>query len=222
MIPPTKLIEGCKLLGLCLTLEQVQQFNKYAELLSEVNKKTNLTRITEQDTTEMHFLDSLLCCQAVDLTKVEKLLDVGTGAGFPGLVLKIAFPHLFVTLLDSNRKKIGFLDYCCSRLNLTGIKTVHAKATDPACQESLYKKFDLVTARAVANLTDLAKILLSFLGPDGVAVALKSENIDDELKSCQETLATLNARISRVVSSTIPNTSIVRKLVVLNHIIKKQ
>lgn len=162
-------------LNITLTSHQQFQLNKFYQLLIEWNKKINLTRITqEEDVYLKHFYDSLTIVKAVDLSKKETLCDVGSGAGFPGIVLKIVFPNLKVTLIDSLQKRVNYLNSIIKELDLTDIEAIHSRGED-------YKqKFDIVTARAVANIEKLLTYTMHLVSKEGMFIAMKG-NIDDEL-----------------------------------------
>ncbi len=162
-------------LNITLTSHQQFQLNKFYQLLIEWNKKINLTRITqEEDVYLKHFYDSLTIVKAIDLSKKETLCDVGSGAGFPGIVLKIVFPNLKVTLIDSLQKRVNYLNSIIKELDLTDIEAIHSRGED-------YKqKFDIVTARAVANIEKLLTYTMHLVSKDGMFIAMKG-NIDDEL-----------------------------------------
>lgn len=162
-------------LNITLTSHQQFQLNKFYQLLIEWNKKINLTRITqEEDVYLKHFYDSLTIVKAVNLSKKETLCDVGSGAGFPGIVLKIVFPNLKVTLIDSLQKRVNYLNSIIKELDLTDIEAIHSRGED-------YKqKFDIVTARAVANIEKLLTYTMHLVSKDGMFIAMKG-NIDDEL-----------------------------------------
>ena len=166
-------------LGIVLTKTQEEQLEKYYELLIETNKKVNLTRITNKEEVYLkHFYDSLTIARVEDLSKELNIIDIGTGAGFPGLVLKIVFPHLNITLLDSLEKRINFLDVVIKELKLTNIKTIHSRI------EEYNKEFDIVTSRAVAKTNILSELAINLVKKDGYYVFLKGD-IEEELKESQ-------------------------------------
>ena len=140
--------KDCKVLGVTLSDEQIRQFLKYFEMLVEWNEVMNLTAITEYDEVmKKHFVDSISLCKVYDVTQNKTVIDVGTGAGFPGLALKIAFPNLQVTLLDSLNKRINFLNEVISALGLTGVETIHCRAEDYAKPGKCREKYDLCVSR---------------------------------------------------------------------------
>ena len=148
-------------LDIVLDQEQIDQFDKYYEILVEWNKVMNLTGITEyQEVVEKHFLDSLSIVKVMDMDQAERVIDIGTGAGFPGIPLKIAFPKLDIVLLDSLNKRIRFLDHVIEELGLEGIRTIHGRAEDFARDGKYRERFDLCVSRAVANLSSLSEYCL--------------------------------------------------------------
>lgn len=162
-------------LGIEITNEQIEKLDKFYNLLIEWNEKINLTRITrKEDVYLKHFYDSLTITKVIDLNKVNTLCDVGTGAGFPGIVLKICFPHLKVTLVDALQKRVNYLNDIINKLELTDIKAIHSRGED------LSEQFDVVTARAVANIEKLLKYTMHLVNEDGQMIAMKG-NIDEEL-----------------------------------------
>lgn len=206
-------------LGIALTDKQKQQFDKFYELLVEWNKVMNLTGITEyEEVNEKHFVDSLSIVKALDMKSVKSVIDVGTGAGFPGIPLKIAFPHLKVVLLDSLNKRINFLNEVIAELGLTDIKTIHGRAEDYAKQTDYREKFDLCVSRAVANLSTLSEYCLPYVSIDGLFIPYKSGEIDEELENSKKAVKILGGKIDNVVKFQLPGTEIGRSFVKLRKI----
>ena len=206
-------------LGITLTDKQRQQFDKFYELLVEWNKVMNLTGITEyEEVNEKHFVDSLSIVKAINMENVKSVIDVGTGAGFPGIPLKIAFPHLKVVLLDSLNKRINFLNTVIAELGLTDIKTIHGRAEDYAKQTEYREKFDLCVSRAVANLSTLSEYCLPYVSVDGMFVPYKSGEIDEELENSKKAVKILGGKIENVVKFQLPGTEIGRSFVKIRKI----
>lgn len=203
-------------LGIYLTGSQIDQFLKYYELLIEKNRVINLTAITEyEDVLKKHFVDSVSLVMAMDLSKDLHVIDVGTGAGFPGLALKLAFPELKVTLLDSLNKRILFLNEIISELSLDGVETVHGRAEDLAKPGKLRESFDLCVSRAVANLSTLAEYCMPYVKVGGFFVSYKSEKISDELAAADNAVALLGGSIEKQVEFMLPDSDIYRNLVMI-------
>jgi len=203
-------------LGIALTSEQINQFLRYFELLVEWNGFMNLTAITEYDEVmKKHFVDSLSLIKTYDVSKKVKVIDVGTGAGFPGLALKIAYPNLQVTLLDSLNKRINFLNEVISQLGLSGVETVHGRAEDFAKPDKLRGKFDLCVSRAVANLSTLSEYCLPFVKVGGEFISYKSEKITEELSAAKNAISILGGKFDRSEEFTLPDSDIYRNLVVI-------
>lgn len=215
----SELKEDFRLLGVPLTDRQTEQLLTYYELLTEWNSFMNLTAITEyEEVVKKHFVDSVSLIQAYDLTKPVSVMDVGTGAGFPGLVLKIAFPNLRLTLLDSLNKRIRFLDEVIGRLALTGVETVHGRAEDLARPGKLREKYDLCVSRAVANLSTLSEYCLPFVRKGGCFVSYKSEKVSEEAKAAQKAISVLGGKVKGQVGFFLPNSDVYRNLFVIEKV----
>ena len=213
------LTEKVKELSIVLNDKQIQQFEQYYNILVEWNKVMNLTAITEyEEVVEKHFLDSLTIVNAIHVKKIETLIDVGTGAGFPGITLKIAFPHLKVTLLDSLNKRIKFLNEVINLLELNDIKAIHGRAEDYAKQAEYREQYDICVSRAVANLATLSEYCLPYVKVDGLFVPYKSGEIDEELKSSEKAVSILGGKVEEVVKFQLPGTDIGRSFVKIHKI----
>ena len=204
---------GAASVGVELNDTQIQQFIKYHEILVEWNSFMNLTGITEyEEVVQKHFVDSLVLCKAIDVNQVESLIDIGTGAGFPGIPLKIAYPHLKVTLLDSLQKRIKFLDEVVMQLGLTEVETIHGRAEDFAKPSMKRESYDVCVSRAVANLASLSEYCLPYVKVDGYFIPYKSGKIDEELLESKKSVFVLGGKIEDEVKFNLPDSDIYRCL----------
>lgn len=206
-------------LGIELTENQIEQFITYYEMLVEWNEFMNLTAITEYDEVmKKHFIDSISLIKAYDVSKEATVIDVGTGAGFPGLALKIAYPNLKVTLLDSLNKRIQFLNAVIEKLGLEGVETVHGRAEDFAKPDKLREKYDLCVSRAVANLSTLSEYCLPFVKVGGKFISYKSEKIAEEMVAAKNAIGLLGGKVENQVEFTLPDSDIYRNLFVIKKV----
>ena len=202
-------IEELKKLGITLNSNQLEQLNKYFELLVEYNKVMNLTGITEKDEVYLkHFYDSITLVKAIDLNNYESLCDIGTGAGFPGLVLKIVYPNLNVTLIDSLQKRINFLNTVIDELKLDRIETIHARIEEYGCSNR--EKFDIVTARAVASTNVLLEYSIPVVKKGGYFIPMKGK-IDSE-PSFENATKKLGCTLEDKIEFLLPYENSVRNL----------
>lgn len=218
------LYDRAKDLEIVLTKKQLDQFEKYYELLIEKNKVMNLTAITEPyDVIEKHFIDSLSIVKAISLEQMEQIhtvLDLGTGAGFPGIPLKIVFPDLKITLLDSLNKRIRFLNEVIEELELEQIEGIHGRAEDIAKKEEYREQYDLCVSRAVANLSTLGEYCVPFIHIGGLFVAYKGEKVDEEMQGVTKAFEALGACLEKVEQFQLPNTDMERKMVLVRKLRK--
>ena len=208
-----------KEIGLSLTDRQYEQFDQYYDILVEWNKVMNLTGITEyEEVNEKHFLDSLSIVKSCDMTKVSSLIDVGTGAGFPGIPLKIVFPEIKVVLLDSLNKRIRFLNEVIAKLGLNGIETIHGRAEDFAKKADYREKFDFCVSRAVANLATLSEYCLPYVKVGGYFVPYKSEEVDEEVEQARNAAKIPGGTIEEVYKFKLQGTEIGRSFIKIKKI----
>ncbi len=184
---------------------QKAQFNRYFELLVEWNEKMNLTAITDAPSVYLkHFYDSISAAFYIDLSGQKTICDVGAGAGFPSIPLKICFPDLEVTIVDSLNKRIGFLKTLADELQLKNVHFVHARAEDFGQNVAYREKFDIVTARAVARLSVLAELCVPLVKKGGIFISMKGAAAEDELVAAKKALSILGAVIKEEHSFTLP------------------
>lgn len=206
-------IEETKKLGIELTSQQLEKLNQFYELLISWNQKMNLTRIIEKEDVYLkHFYDSLTLSKVVDLKQDLTLCDVGSGAGFPGIVLKICFPNLKITLLDSLQKRVNYLNEIIKELDLKNIEAIHTRAEDYAKQNR--EKFDIVTARAVANLKILSELCIPMVKVNGLFIAMKA-NIEEEIENSMEILKKLDSKIEKIEIFYLPIENSIRNIIMI-------
>jgi 16S rRNA (guanine527-N7)-methyltransferase len=222
------LADGARILGISLTADQLRMFQTYHDLLIAWNERLNLTTITEyRDVVVKHFLDSLSCVVAMPNAgslRCERdgisirVIDVGSGAGFPGLPLKIAFPALHLTLLEATGKKAEFLRAVVSQLRLEHVTVVCGRAEEMGRDPAHREVYDLTVARAVAGMSALAELTLPFTRLGGTVVAQKGENPAEEVETAQVAVQVLGGRIARIIPVTVPGLPAARHLVVLDKV----
>ncbi len=202
-----------------LTEEQLKKFYRYFELLEEKNKVMNLTAITEErEVVTKHFVDSLSLVRVfpeLEGGREFSIIDVGTGAGFPGIPLKIVYPNLQVTLLDSLKKRVCFLQEVCSQLELEKISAVHGRAEDFGRDKNFREAFDLCVSRAVANLATLSEYCLPFVRIGGLFISYKSEEVGEEIKGAESAIKQLGGKIKSIQSFKLPKTDMGRSLIAI-------
>ena len=207
--------KGTETLGISLSEDQCSQLVKYASLLKEWNEKMNLTAICDDEgIATKHFLDSMTALLTDKVTG--KVIDVGCGAGFPGMVLKIMKPEIELTLLDSLAKRLTFLDTVCKEIDVSGVETVHQRAEDGA--RMMRESFDTVVSRAVANMTVLSELCLPFLKVGGYFLALKGPLADEELSAAKRAIEILGGKVECVFSAEIPFTDLNHKIIIVKKV----
>ena len=205
-------IEELEKIGIKVTEQQLQQLEKYYELLVEYNNVMNLTGITDKKEVYLkHFYDSLTLNKVIELNKVNSLCDIGSGAGFPGLVIKILFPEINITLVDSLNKRITFLNTVIEELGLQNITAVHSRIEDFARQNK--EKYDIVTARAVAKTNILLELSMPLIKINGQFVAMKS-NVEEEIININKTCKLLNCSFIKREEFDLPIENSLRTLLV--------
>ncbi|WP_243387221.1 16S rRNA (guanine(527)-N(7))-methyltransferase RsmG [Bacillus kexueae] len=202
--------------GISLSNEQLQQFERYYELLVEWNEKMNLTSITEKKEVYLkHFYDSISAAFYYDFSKPLSICDVGAGAGFPSIPLKICFPHLHISIVDSLKKRITFLEHLASELKLTNVAFYHDRAETFGKNKEFRESFDLVTARAVARLSVLSELCLPLVKVEGHFLALKASSAEEELEKAQKAVKTLGGTLEEMNNFSLPIEESERNIIVI-------
>lgn len=215
----TLLEKGCEQLGLTVNEQQKKQFVQFYEYLTEKNKVMNLTGITEfEEVLVKHFLDSLTCVKALDMAKVKKVIDIGTGAGFPGIPLKIMFPEITFTLLDSLRKRVNFLEETFDLTGLTKIEAIHGRAEEFARNKNYREIYDVCVSRAVSNLATLSEYCLPYVRKGGFFISYKSGKVQEETEQAAKAVKILGGEIKDIIYFQLPDSEIERSLVVIEKI----
>ena len=206
-------------LDIQLSDNQISQFIEYYEILISWNKVMNLTGITEyEEVVVKHFIDSLTIVNKMKLSDVNSVIDIGTGAGFPGIPLKIVYPHLKVTLLDSLNKRIKFLNEVIEKLELSCIETIHGRAEDFAKQNTYREQYDLCVSRAVANLSTLSEYCLPYVKVGGCFIPYKSGDVDQEIVDSKNAINILGGKVKEIYKFELPETDIKRSLIVIDKV----
>ncbi|MBW3110487.1 MULTISPECIES: 16S rRNA (guanine(527)-N(7))-methyltransferase RsmG [Bacillaceae] len=205
--------------GISLSSQQLQQFERYYELLVEWNEKMNLTAITEKEDVYLkHFYDSVSAAFYVDFTEVQSLCDVGAGAGFPSIPLKICFPHLHISIVDSLNKRITFLNHLSDELGLENTNFYHDRAETFGKNKAHREKYDMVTARAVARMSVLSELCLPLVKKGGSFVAMKASNVNEELSNAKKAIGTLGGQTDKMYSFLLPEEESERNIVKINKV----
>lgn len=212
-----KLILDSKVMGVELNEFHVKQFEKYQDLLLEWNEKINLTAITsEDDIITKHFVDSLYCLEHIKAC--DKIIDVGTGAGFPGIPIKIVSHETTLVLLDSLKKRITYLNDVIAQLQLNNVETIHGRAEEYGIKTEYRESFDIVTARAVANMKVLVEYCLPFAKVGGKFICMKGSEYKEELEEAKAHIGNLGGKISLVKEIILPGTDIKHTIIVIDKV----
>lgn len=211
------LIKECENINLEISLEDANKFYKYMELLLEWNKKINLTAITEENEVIIkHFIDSLTIYKY--LNEAKSIIDVGTGAGFPGIPIKILNKEIDITLMDSLNKRINFLNEVVKNLNLERISCIHSRAEELGRDKKFREKYDVAVSRAVANMSTLVEYLLPFVKVGGMCICMKGSSIDEELKESEKAIKMIGGKVEKVEKIILPNSDYERNIVIIRKI----
>lgn len=211
--------DGMSELKIDISDVQIEKFKKYSEMLKEWNEKMNLTTIVDDDGISVkHFLDSILPLSVIDMSAVRSIIDVGTGAGFPGIPLKICIPDIRITLLDSLNKRINFLNAVKNELKLEKVECIHGRAEELGKKTEYRECYDAVVSRAVANLTMLSEYCLPFVRVGGMFLALKSDGAEDEIRTAEAMIKSLGGTVENICRVSLPQSDIVRYIVLIRKV----
>jgi 16S rRNA (guanine527-N7)-methyltransferase len=211
--------EGLEELGLTLNDTQIRQFIQFYEYLIEKNKVMNLTGITEfEEVLTKHFLDSLMLVKTINMDQISSFMDIGTGAGFPGVPLKIVYPQIKSCLLDSLNKRVKFLQETFEILGLSDITAIHGRAEEFARNKQYREQYDLCVSRAVSNLATLSEYCLPYVRQGGVFVSYKSGKVQEEAAEAAKAIQLLGGKVRDIQYFTLPNSEIERSLIVIEKV----
>jgi len=214
-----KVQDSLSSIGIQISESQAEQFLQFYDMLIEKNKVMNLTAITEFDDVIMkHFIDSVIVSKYFDFIKVSSIIDIGTGAGFPGIPLKIVFPDIRITLMDSLNKRIDFLTEVIHELDLKKIDTIHERAETLGHKEEFREKYDLCVSRAVANLSVLSEYTIPFVKTGGYFIAYKGTDNDEEIKQSKKAISILGGTVENIIQYKLPDNNTSRSLIVVKKI----
>ncbi|SCG84565.1 16S rRNA methyltransferase GidB [Proteiniborus sp. DW1] len=213
------LVRGISELQLDIGNDKLEKFRTYKALLKEWNEKINITAIKDDEEIDVkHFLDSLTIFKTDKLTKGKRVIDIGTGGGFPGVPIKIVEDSLEVVLLDSLNKRLKFLDEVIKELGLENIRTMHERAEDLGNNKDYREKFDIAVSRAVASLNILAEYCLPFVKPNGYFIAMKGSDSSEEIKEAENAIKILGGELENKIDIRIPQSDIVHSLLIIKKI----
>lgn len=215
------LVEGAKELGIELSEKQIEQFLTYLEILQDWNKRVNLTSLRDpKEIVITHFLDSLTITKGIEEIGSIRVIDLGTGAGFPGIPLKILKPEISLSLLDSSRKRIDFLRYLSKSLELKGLEIIWGRVEEYGRKEGYRERYDIVLARALAKLNVLVELGIPFLRIRGLFIAQKGQKIKEELEEARKAIEILGGELKGIISLRLPFSRKSRKLVIIEKILE--
>lgn len=207
---------ACTSVGLTFNYDKYNKFITYKNLIQEWNEKINLTSILDDDgIIKKHFIDCIKVFSFKELNNVETLIDIGTGAGFPGIPIAIMNPNLKVTLLDSLNKRVNFLKEVCDKLELKNVELFHGRAEDFARKKEFREKFDVAVSRAVANMNVLSEFCLPYVKVKGCFIALKGPAVDEEIKGSKNCITILGGSIEDIIETYIEDTDLNHNLVIV-------